>query len=181
MNLKPSTGIFASLLLLVIGLMIGATLTRTVDQWPLEEVSGEDWFFVEVFDCKFPIPDAYTLKASASGDIFLYYDGPQNVLEPSYPYYPVNITIKHLEDEYRRYYTDSFDLKYETLKQNGDLTYEHMTFDGKHGLYIIHNKKQMIRFMSGNREIVDLMFDYCVAHPIEAVDCENRDGYVYCD
>ncbi len=185
MKLKPSTGIFAALLLLVVGLMIGATLTRTVDRWPLTEVDGEGWFFVEALGCKFPIPDAYTLKARDPDEIFLYYDYDrvEDVMETLQTYYPLSIRIKQIEGEYQHYYSDHFDLKYETLKQHNDLTYEHMTYDGKHGFYFIRNKEQIVRFMGGSREVVDLMFDYCVAHPIEEsnLNCETRDGYVYCD
>jgi len=184
MKLAPSTGVFFALLFLVVGVMIGVALTRTVDQWPLDEVSAEDWFFVKVLDCKFPIPNAYILNSGNPDKISFSYDSDRaGDTMTVQTYYPFNITISRIEGEYRRKYYDEFDLKYETLKQNDALTYELMFVDGRPGIYTIRNKTQMVRLMGGSREIVDLMFDHCVAHPIEERDsnCESRDGYVYCE
>lgn len=184
MKLTLSTGIFAALLFLVIGMMIGVTVTRTVDRSPLEAVSGEDWFFVDALDCKFPIPNSYTLHSGNPEKISFYYDsdraGDTMTVQTTYPF---NITITHIEGEYKRTYSDQFDLKYETLKQRDDLIYELLTWGGESGIYMIRNKSQMIRLMGGSREIVDLMFDHCAAHPMEesSLDCESRGGYVYCD
>ena len=174
------------MLFLVVGLMIGVTLTRTVDRWPLTEVGAEDWFFVQALDCKFPIPNAYTLNSGNPEKIFFYYDLDRaDSIMAIQENYPINITITHIEGEYRRKYYDDFDLRYETLKQNDALTYELMSVDGKPGVHfhIIRNKTQMVRLAGGSREIADLMFDHCVAHPIKESDseCETRDGYVYCD
>ncbi len=183
MKLAPSTGVLAALLFLVVGLMIGVALTRTVDRWPLTEVSEEDWFFVEALDCKFPIPNAYTLHSGNPENLFFYYDsdraGDTMTVQTTYPF---NITITRIEGEYKRTYSDQFDLKYETLKQRDDLIYELLTWGGESGIYMIRNKSQMVRLMGGSREIADLMFDYCVAHPIEEsnLECEQRDGRTWC-
>jgi hypothetical protein len=186
MRLAPSTGLFAALLFLVVGMMIGATLTRTVDRWPLTEVGEEDWFFVDVLDCKLPIPSRYTLTSRNPSKINLYYDYDRaDDVMMLQTHYPMNIRITPIEGEYKRSYSDHLDLEYETLKQNDALTYELMSVAGKPGvhLYIIRNKTQKVTLAGGSREIADLMFDHCVAHPIEesSPNCESRDGYVYCD
>ena len=64
------------------------------DQSKFKKMEMEGWFFVKIFNCKFPIPNHYTLRADVSEYFFFNYNG-QNFTQHS----PMNIYIKDRTDD----------------------------------------------------------------------------------
>ena len=137
----------------------------------INNTKRNDWYFIEVLNCKFPVPIDFVLQTNAEHYSFI--KQRKNILDDNLG--KISITdISHLPDNKK-------DFSISTLDKNKYLTYDLLKYKGKDFAYLIHNNSKLITLYGIDKNTVDYMYNYCNDHRIEDnLDCYTANSKFTC-